>query len=704
MRFLPALMLITFACSQLMAQQPPVCPKKEKILEIHGDKRHDPYYWLNDYWLKGPDSGQVLDYLTEENKYYEEAMRPVASLREQLYDEILSRIQQTDESVPYFKNGYWYITRYKAGQEYPIHVRKKGTMDAPDEVLLNVNEMAAGYAYYRVASLSISPDNKTLAYSADTVGRNKFTIYFKDLEIGEVLADAIPNTGGNIIWANDNKTVFFTTKDVVTLRTDKVNRYRVGSRRTPILMYYEKDETFNLSVGKSKSERFIYITAYSTLSSETRYLSANTPGAEFKVFLPREADHIYSVEDYNDDWYINTNWQAKNFRLMKTPLRATNKDAWTEVIPHRADVLFERMEIFSEYLVVQERKNANLHIRILPWNKQCPEHYLDFGEPAYTAYVGYNPEYNTDILRYGYTSLTTPSSVYDYNMNTQAKTLLKEQPIMGGYDKTKYITERLWATAKDGTSIPITILYRKDFKKDSSRPLLLYGYGSYGASIDPSFSSARLSLIDRGFAYAIAHIRGGEEMGREWYEQGKMFHKVNSFTDFIDAAEYLLANKYTSKEHLYAEGRSAGGLLMGAVVNMRPDLWKGVLAGVPFVDVVTTMLDESIPLTTGEFDEWGNPKAKESYDYMKSYSPYDNVAKKSYPNMLVTTGLHDSQVQYFEPAKWVARMRELKTDNNKLLLYTDMEAGHGGASGRFHKITETARDYAFLLMLEGVSQ
>lgn len=699
-----AILFLLIMSGNVFAQKGPVCPKKERVLEMHGDKRIDNYYWLNDYWLKGPDSGKVVDYLTAENNYFNKCMAPVSGLQDKLYKEIIGRIKQTDESVPYFKNGYWYITRYKEGQEYPIHVRKKGSMDAPDEVMLDVNQLAEGHSFCRVAALSVSKDNKMLGYSIDTVGRNKFTIKFKNLVTGETLKDFIPNTGGGVTWANDNKTIFFSTKDDVTLRTDKINKYAVGSMAAPAVVYTEKDETYSVGVGKTKSERFIMISSYSTLSSETRYIDAAKPDEQFKVFLPREADMLYDVEDYKEDWYIRTNWQAKNFRLMKAPLATTQKTAWKEVIAHRSDVLLEGMELFRDYMVLQERSKANLHIRVMPWDKSKKEHYLDFGEPAYTAYVGYNPEYNTDVLRYGYTSMTTPSSTFDYNMTTKAKKLLKEQEVVGGYNKNDYQTERLWVKAKDGTQIPVSVVYKKGYKKDGKQPLLLYGYGSYGASMDPTFSTARLSLLNRGFAFAIAHIRGGEEMGREWYENGKMFNKVNTFNDFINVAEYLVDYKYTSKEHLYAEGGSAGGLLMGAVVNMRPDLWNGIIAGVPFVDVVTTMLDESIPLTTGEFDEWGNPKNKASYEYMKSYSPYDNVTAKAYPNMLVTTGLHDSQVQYFEPAKWVAKLREMKTDNNKLLLHTNMDAGHGGASGRFQRIKEVARDYAFLMMLEDIKE
>lgn len=686
-----------------MAQTPPKAAQKPHPITTHGDTRQDPYYWMNQYWLKGPDSNEVVEYLTAENEYFKAKMQPVAGLKDKLYNEILARIKQTDESVPYFKNGYWYMTRFKEGGEYPIYVRKKGTMDAPDEVMLDVNEMAKPYKFYQVSNLSVSPDNKLLSYGVDTLSRRKYTLFFKNLETGETLTKNIPNTEGYGTWAADNNTLFYTTKDEVTLRSDKVMRYDLGNDKSD-LVYQEKDETYSVGVGKSKSEHYIGIACNSTLSSEMRFIDASKPTSEFTIFLPRQKDHLYTLEDYNGEWYITTNWNAKNFRLMKAPINSKSQKEWVEVIPHRTDVMINGTEIFRDYLVVNERKNAATMLRIIPWDKSKKEHYLDFGEPAYTAYSAYNPEYNTELLRYGYSSLTTPSSTYEYDMATHTKKLLKQQEVLGGYNPADYVTERLWATAKDGTKIPMSIVYKKGFKKDGSQPLLLYGYGSYGNSIDPFFSSGNLSLLNRGFAYCIAHIRGGEEMGRAWYEDGKMFKKMNTFTDFIDCADYLIKNGYTSKEHLYANGGSAGGLLMGAVVNMRPELWHGVVAAVPFVDVVTTMLDESIPLTTGEFDEWGNPKNKDSYFYMKSYSPYDNVKKTAYPNMLVTTGLHDSQVQYFEPAKWVARLREMKTDNNLLLMETNMDVGHGGASGRFQRIKETARNYAFILMLEGITE
>lgn len=682
--------------------QPPVAEKKPKILEANGDKRTDDYYWMNDFWLKGPDSAHVVNYLKAENDYFDANMAATKPLQEKIYSEILGRIKQTDESVPYFKNGYWYITKTEEGKEYARYTRRKGIITAPEEVLLDANEEGAKYKYYGVGGVSVSPDNTLVAIGIDTVSRRKYYVRFKNISTGTFLPDEIPITTGRVTWANDNKTIFYTTKDDVTLRSNKVMKHILGTpSANDTVVFEEKDETFSVGVGKTKSEKYIMIQSHSTLSSEAQVLEADKPSGEFKVIQPREKNMLYDVDHYKENFYISTNWNAINFKLVKTPVNKTTRDNWVEVIPNRTDVLLDGFEIFNNFLVVNERTKANTQIRILPWTAK-KEFNIDFEEPAYVAAIGYNPEFNTDELRYSYQSMTTPPGTYEYNMVSKTKKLLKQTEVLGGYNSKEYTTERLWATAKDGTKVPISVVYKNGFKKEGSQPLLLYGYGSYGASTDPTFSIARLSLLDRGFAFAIAHIRGGQEMGRQWYEDGKMFKKKNTFTDFIDCADFLIASKYTSPQHLYANGGSAGGLLMGAVVNMRPDLWHGVVAAVPFVDVVTTMLDESIPLTTGEFDEWGNPKNKDSYEYMKSYSPYDNVAKVAYPNMLVTTGLHDSQVQYFEPAKWVARLREMKTGDNLLLLHTNMDAGHGGASGRFQRLREVARDYSFFLMLEGI--
>jgi oligopeptidase B len=699
------ILLLSFMNTIVEAQlQPPVCEKQPKILEEHGDKRIDNYYWLNEYWLKGPDSNKVVDYLTKENDYFKANMKHTEDLQDKLYNEMLGRIKQTDQSVPYFKKGYWYITKTEEGKEYAKYTRRKTSMDSDEELLLDANVEGANHKYYAVGSLAVSPDNKILAYAVDTLSRRKYQIYFKNLVTGELLADVIPVSTGNMVWASDNKTIFYTLQNELTLRSEKIMKHVVG---TPVsedkVVFFEQDETYNIWVEKSKSEEYIFIYSSSTLSTEVRFIKANNPNDEFHVFAPREKDMLYYVDHYKNDFYVRTNWNALNFRLMKCPVGNTSKDAWHEEIGNRKDVLLDEMELFNDYLVLSERTNASTQIRVIKWadNK---EYYLDFKESAYVASVAYNPDFNATKLRYNYQSMITPPSTFDIDMATKENFLLKQQEILGNYNSANYETERLWATAQDGTKIPLSIVYKKGFKRDGAQPLLLYGYGSYGNSMNPSFSSARLSLLDRGFAFVIAHIRGGEEMGRQWYEDGKMFHKKNTFTDFIDCAEFLIANKYTNSKHLYADGGSAGGLLMGAVMNMRPELWHGVIAAVPFVDVVTTMLDESIPLTTGEFDEWGNPKNKESYFYMKSYSPYDNVEKKAYPNLLVTTGLHDSQVQYFEPAKWVAKLRELKTDHNKLLLYTNMDVGHGGASGRFQRLKEVARDYAFLIDLEGIRE
>lgn len=678
---------------------PPVAEKIKKEMTIHGDTRIDDYYWLNER-----ENPRVIAYLTAENKYLDTMLSPIKDFREKLYEEMRGRIKEKDESVPYFENGYLYYTRFEEGKEYPIYCRKKGNEASVEEIILNVNDLAKGHAYFNATGLSVSPDNKLLAYGVDTVSRRKYTIYVKNLETGELLSDAIPETTGGSTWANDNKTLFYTRKNPTTLRSERIEKHQLGTdAKTDKNVFFEKDETYNTYVYKTKSKKYIIIGSGSTLSSEYRVLDADQPDGTFRVFHPREKDMLYDIDHRGDKFFIVTNFEAKNFRLMECPLDKTAKENWKEVVPHRTDVLLQGIDLFNDYMVLSERKNGLTQIRVMNTTTK-QEHYLDFGEPAYTAYSSINPEMDTKVLRYSYTSLTTPSSTYDYNMETREKELKKQQEVIGGYDPKEYVTERLFAKAKDGTQVPISLVYKKGFEKNGQKPLLLYGYGSYGNSMEATFNSNRISLLDRGFCYAIAHIRGGQEMGRQWYEDGKMFKKKNTFTDFIDCAEYLIQQKYTSKEHLYAMGGSAGGLLMGAIVNLRPDLWHGVVAAVPFVDVVTTMLDESIPLTTGEFDEWGNPKNKDSYEYMKSYSPYDNVEKKAYPNMLITTGLHDSQVQYFEPAKWVAKLRELKTDDNLLLMETNMEAGHGGASGRFRALKDVALQYGFMLYLENITK
>lgn len=672
----------------------PLAAKKPKELTIHGDTRMDPYYWLNER-----ENPEVIDYLTAENQYTDTMLAHTKAFQEKLYNELVGRVKQTDMSVPFKDNGYYYITRYEEGQEYPIHSRRKGNLEASEEVMLDVNVLAKGFDYYAVGARSVSPDNKLLVYSEDTLSRRIYTLRVKDLTTGQLLPDIIPNTGGGATWAEDNKTIFYATKDT-TLREFKIWKHKLG---TPVskdqLVFEEADETFGAFVYKTKSKKYIVIGSYSTLSQEYRYLDASNPDSELKVFQPRKRGLEYGIEHYNDIWYIRTNKDAKNFRLMKTPVTATSEDNWTEVIPNRDDVLLEGMDVFKNYLVLSERKAGITQLRVIP--TQGKEHYIEFGEKAYVAGTSVNPEFDTDILRINYQSMTTPNTTYDYNMNTKQKTLLKQQEVLGGFNPEDYRSERIMVKVRDGVEVPVSLVYHKDTPLDGTSPCLLYGYGSYGASMDPGFSMSRLSLLNRGFVYAIAHIRGGEEMGRQWYEDGKLLKKKNTFNDFIDCGKYLVEHKYSSAKGLYAMGGSAGGLLMGAVLNMAPDLWAGVIAAVPFVDVVTTMLDESIPLTTGEFDEWGNPKEKESYDYMMTYSPYDNVEAKNYPPILVTTGLHDSQVQYWEPAKWVARLREMKTDKNPLLLHTNMEAGHGGASGRFRQFKEISLEYTFLLDLAG---
>lgn len=684
--------------------QPPIAEKKPYLRNIHGDTVLDNYYWMIDYFKKGPDSNKVVDYLKVENAYLDTIMSGTKKLQNDLFTEMKSRIKEKDESVPYFKNGYYYYTRTEDGKQYYKYCRKKGSLSAPEVILLDIDEMAKGKAYYSATGFEISDDNKLLAYSVDEVSRRQYTIHIKNLETGEILKDLVTNTSGDPTWARDNKTFFYASKNRVTLLSEKIKRHILGTAETQdATVYEEKDKSNYIGVRKFKNGNYIAIYSQATLSSEIRMIDANTPMAAFKVFQPRMKDVLYDVAALSDKFLIRTNWNAKNFRLMECPLNKTDSTHWKEVIPHREDVLLQSMEEFKDFIVINERKDGlvKMRVRNLTGNG---EHYIDFGEAAYAANFGANPEYNSTNLRYSYTSLTTPSSVYDYDLSSKEKKLMKQQEVLGGYNPKEYETERLTATAKDGTKVPISLVYKKGFEKNGAAPLLLYAYGSYGISTDAGFNSSRLSLLNRGFVFAIAHIRGGQDLGRQWYLDGKLMKKKNTFTDFIDCGEFLVKEKYTSKEHLYAQGGSAGGLLMGAVVNMAPDLWHGIIAQVPFVDVINTMLDESIPLTTNEFNEWGNPKNKDAYDYMKSYSPYENVENKNYPNMLVTTGLHDSQVQYFEPAKWVAKLRVMKTDKNILLLHTNMEFGHGGASGRFDYLKDVALNYAFLFALEGITK
>jgi oligopeptidase B len=681
--------------------QPPIAKIIPRKLKKHKEVRVDNYFWLNDR-----ENPEVIEYLNQENAYYQEKTAHTKDFQAQLFEEMKSRIKEDDQSVPYLYNGYYYITRFEKGQNYPIYSRKKESLSAKEEILFNCNEMAKDKPYFQLGALSISPDNKMALFSCDIVGRRIYTIQIKNLQDDTILEDKIENVTGSAVWANDNKTIFYSGKDDVTLRSDKIFKHKLGSKQTDdVLVYFEKDETFNVEIAKSKSRKYLAIESGSTLTTEYQILDADNPDGEFKIFQKRVRGLEYSINHYGDNFYIMTNKdKAENFKLMKTPVNKTSKANWQEVIAHRKDVLLEDIEIFKDFLVVEERENGLNKIRIMPWSGEG-EYYLPFESETYTAYTSSNVDFDTDVLRYGYQSMTTPSSIIDFNMKTKTKEIKKEQQVLGGkFDKNNYTEERVWATADDGTKIPISMVYRKGLKKDGSNPLLQYAYGSYGHSMDATFSSTRLTLLDRGFIFAIAHIRGGEDLGRQWYEDGKLLKKINTFTDFIDCSKFLIAEKYTSPQHLYAEGGSAGGLLMGAVVNMAPELYNGVIAQVAFVDVVTTMLDDSIPLTTGEYDEWGNPNDKKYYDYMLSYSPYDNILPQKYPNMYVSTGLHDSQVQYWEPAKWVAKLRSLKIDDNFLFLDTNMDAGHGGASGRFEAIKELAKEYSFLLDLEKIQK
>ncbi len=678
--------------------QAPIAKKVPKKLIKHDDVRVDDYYWMNDR-----EDAEVVSHLEKENAYYEAQTAHTKNFQTSLFQEMKARIKEDDSSVPYKQNGYWYISRYETGKEYPIYSRKKDSLDNEEEILFDCNELAKGHDYFNLSSFSISPDNALAAFSVDTVSRRKYTLQIKNLSTGEIFNDKIENTAGNSVWADDNKTIFYSKQDDVTLRSDKIFKHVLGTvTQKDSLVYHEEDETFGTYVYKSKSRKYIIIGSYSTLTSEYRTLEADNPHGEFKIFSPRQRGLEYDISHYENYFYVLTNKDgATNFKLMRVGEEQTSFEYWQEFIQHRADVLLEGMSIFKEYYVLSERRNGLNEIKIVRWDG-TDSYKLPFENETYTANVSRNPDFETHILRYSYNSMTTPSSVIDFNMKTKEQVVLKEQEVLGGtFRKENYLEKRLWATAEDGVKIPMSVVYHKDTALNSNTPILQYAYGSYGATIDPYFSTVRLSLLDRGFVYVIAHIRGGQYLGRPWYEDGKLLNKTNTFTDFIDCTKFLIAKGYTSSKHMYAMGGSAGGLLMGAVINMASELYNGIVAAVPFVDVITTMLDDSIPLTTGEYDEWGNPNEKEYYEYMKSYSPYDNVQSKPYPNMLVTTGLHDSQVQYFEPAKWVAKLREFKSDDNQLLFDINMEAGHGGASGRFEALKEVAKEYAFILDLEG---
>ncbi|MDB4160979.1 S9 family peptidase [Bacteroidia bacterium] len=689
--------------------QAPKAKKVPKELKMHGDTRVDDYFWLNER-----EDQEVLDYLNAENSYTKKVLKPTEKLQNDLYEEMVGRIKKDDASVPFRKSGYWYYTRFEETGEYPIYCRKQGEEKLEDagaeEIVFNVNEMAKEHAYYQLGSYTVSPNNELCVYAEDTVSRRIYNLYLKNLKTGEKLDMEIKGTTGGATWAADNQTIFYTLKDETTLRSYKIMSYNILTREHTE-RYIETDDTFNCGVYKSKSQKYIVISSGASITSEYQILLAEKPEDAFKLFQPRIRGLEYGITHYQDRWYVVTNWHAINFKLMYTDETMTERTHWKEVIAHREDTLLEGVELFANHMVIEERRNGQNHIRIINQTTQG-EHYMKFDSETYDCWSSTNPEFDTETLRFGYTSMTTPSSVYDYDMNTKDKVLLKQQEVLGGYDESNYGSKRMWATARDGAKVPLSVVYKKEQSGETgnveavpmNRSTLLYAYGSYGHSLDPYFSSIRLSLLDRGFVYVIAHIRGGEDLGRQWYDDGKLLNKKNTFFDYIDAADYLIAEGVTGADKLYAQGGSAGGLLMGAVINYRPELWKGVIAQVPFVDVVTTMLDDTIPLTTGEYDEWGNPNKEEYYHYIKSYSPYDQVEAKDYPNMLITTGLHDSQVQYWEPAKWLAKLRDMKTDNNILIMDCNMETGHGGASGRFEALKETAKDFAFLLMLEGIKE
>jgi len=694
---------LTFATSCKMKKtsmtklQAPIAKKVSKKLVKHEDVRIDDYYWIKDR-----EDAEVISYLEKEKAYYDYKTKHTLDFQSTLFKEIKSRVKEDDTSVPYKQNNYWYFSQYKKGKEYVIYSRREKEIDAPEEILFDCNKMAEGLEYFSLGGLSVSPNNELVIFGVDTVSRRQYTLQVKNLKTNEVYADKIENTTGSSVWAADNKTFYYAKKDPKTLRSDKIYKHKLGTpSEEDEVVYHEKDETFNTFVYKTKSKKYIVIGSSSTLTSEFQILRTDDIDGEFQMFSKRKRGLEYTIMHYEDNFYVLTNKdKATNFKLMKVKEGATSYENWEEFIPHRKDVLLEDVDIFKDYYVVSERENGLNKLKIVRWDA-LEEYYLPFDNETYTAYVGTNPDFDTEILRYGYNSMTTPNSVIDFNMRTKEKEVKKEQEVLGGkFNKANYKSERIWATARDGEKIPMSVVYHKNTKLDGNSPLLQYAYGSYGHTIDPYFSTMKLSLLDRGFIYVIAHIRGGEYLGRHWYEEGKLLKKKNTFTDFIDCSKFLIEKKYTSAKHLYASGGSAGGLLMGVVLNEAPELYNGVLAAVPFVDVVTTMLDETIPLTTGEYDEWGNPDDKDYYEYMKSYSPYDNVKKQTYPNIYISTGLHDSQVQYWEPAKWVAKLRDYKIDDNLLVLDIDMDSGHGGASGRFEAIKDVAREYSFLLDLE----
>jgi oligopeptidase B len=679
---------------------PPIAAIRPYSVKSPNGTRTDPYYWLRDDERSNP---EVLDYLRQENAYREQSMRSAKPLENALYDEIVGRLKQDDSTVPYRKNGYWYSTRYEPGKEHPFFVRRKLTLQAPEEILLDANALAAGHGYYRIGALEISPDSSWLAYCEDTTGRRQFSLRFKNLATDEIQSVVIPDVEPDIAWAGDNRTVLYVQKDPETLLGIYVKKHVLGTDpKQDVLLFEQTDKSFYTGVSKSKSDTYIFLHMESTLSSEWRYARADDAELRFEIFLPHEPDHEYDIEHLGADFIVRSNWQARNFRLARVPIAARgDRAAWVDVIAHRDDAYIEDFDVFAEFLAVSVRSGGLKKICIHRLADD-QEFFIASDEATYTTSISVNPELDTDVVRYSYSSLTTPATLYDYDVRSREQVFLKREPVLGSFDPENYAAELLWVPARDGATIPVSLVYRKGFTRDGTHPLLLYGYGAYGLSMDPGFSSTRLSLLDRGFVYAIAHVRGGQEMGRAWYDDGRKLQKKNSFNDFLDATRALVRHRYSDKDKVFAMGGSAGGLLMGAVANMSSGEYRGIVAQVPFVDVVTSMLDESIPLTTNEYDEWGNPSEEAYYEYMLSYSPYDNVSKKSYPAMLVTTGLWDSQVQYFEPAKWVAKLRALKADQNRLLLHVEMEAGHGGKAGRYQRYREIAMEYAFILDELGV--
>ena len=678
---------------------PPNLKKVPKSLIKFNDERIDNYYWLRER-----ENPYVIEYLNSENDYYKKMTLHTKDFQDKLFHEIKNKIKQEDQSVPYFLNGYWYVTKYKENLDYPIYFRYKDSLKSKEEILFDCNKLAQSHDYFNLSNFKVSPNNKIVAFSVDTVSRRLYTIKFKNLDNGEILKDEIINTSGTFAWASDNSTLFYTNRDTQTLRNDKIFKHKIGDALVnDKLVFHETDETFYTNVSKSKSNKFIIISSSSTLTSEFQFLSSNKPDDQFTLFNKRERGVEYSISHFEDHFYIITNKNdAFNYKLLRTELKNTSSENWIEVIEHRENVLIEGIDIFKDFLVVSERFNGLNRINIKPWNgsKSC---YLKFESETFSCYTTGNLDFDSKKLRYAYNSLNEPHSIIEFDMFSKDKIILKQNQVLDTkFSKDNYITKRIWADSRDGTKIPISIIHKKNIKKDGTNPLLLYAYGSYGNTIDPTFSISRLSLLDRGFVFAISHVRGSEYLGRSWYEDGKLLNKINTFNDYIDCTKHLIKENYSSCNHMYAYGGSAGGLLVGAVMNMAPELYNGMIAAVPFVDVVTTMLDETIPLTTSEYDEWGNPNEEKFYNYILSYSPYDNVSKINYPNLLVTTGLHDSQVQYWEPAKWVAKLRANKLGNNKLFLNTNMDTGHGGSSGRFEAIKDLAKEYSFLFDLENV--